>query len=112
MLIRPPVPAIEATVTGDRHSISRDRESVRHHYDVSNDFYRLVLGPSLVYSCAYFGAPGDSLEEAQERKLDLICRKLDLQHGRAAARHRLRLGLARAPRGGLLRRAGDRGDAV
>ena len=79
VLVRPPVPSIEATVSGDRHSIGRDREAVRHHYDVSNDFYRLVLGPSLVYSCAYFAHPDDSLEDAQERKLDLICRKLDLQ---------------------------------
>jgi cyclopropane-fatty-acyl-phospholipid synthase len=51
---------------------------VRHHYDVSNDFYRLVLGPSMVYSCAYFGEE-TGLDEAQERKLDLICRKLDLR---------------------------------
>ena len=54
---------------------------VRHHYDVSNDFYRLVLGTTMVYSCAYFGAPSNTLEEAQQRKLDLICRKLDLHPG-------------------------------
>ncbi|HEY6891253.1 MAG TPA: cyclopropane-fatty-acyl-phospholipid synthase family protein, partial [Solirubrobacter sp.] len=52
-----------------------------HHYDVSNDFYRLLLGPSMVYSCAYYADPSDSLEAAQERKLDLICRKLRLTAG-------------------------------
>ena len=66
---------------GGRHSRPRDGEAVRHHYDLSNDFYRLVLGPSMVYSCAYFEHPDDSLERAQEHKLDLICRKLMLGPG-------------------------------
>jgi cyclopropane-fatty-acyl-phospholipid synthase len=78
---RPSVPAIEARVDGERHSERRDSAAVRHHYDLSNDFYRLVLGPSMVYSCAYFSDPADSLEDAQERKLDLICRKLMLSPG-------------------------------
>jgi cyclopropane-fatty-acyl-phospholipid synthase len=78
---RPPVPAIEARISGRRHSLARDRVAVRHHYDVSNHFYRLVLGPSMVYSCAYFATPHDTLEAAQERKLDLICRKLSLAPG-------------------------------
>jgi cyclopropane-fatty-acyl-phospholipid synthase len=77
----PPVPSIEASPSGNRHSLARDRSSVRHHYDISNDFYRLVLGPSLVYSCAYFASDRDTLEQAQERKLDLICRKLRLAPG-------------------------------
>lgn len=77
----PPVPAAEARLGGGLHSRTRDRVAVRHHYDVSNRFYRLVLGPSMVYSCAYFSAPDDSLEQAQERKLDVICRKLRLQEG-------------------------------
>jgi cyclopropane-fatty-acyl-phospholipid synthase len=81
VLRRPPVPSIEARVGGGRHSQPRDGDAVRHHYDVSNDFYRLVLGPSMVYSCAYFAHPDDSLERAQERKLDLICRKLMLGPG-------------------------------
>jgi cyclopropane-fatty-acyl-phospholipid synthase len=81
LLSRPPIPAIEARVGGRRRSLARDRASVRHHYDVSNRFYRLVLGQSLVYSCAYFGSPEDSLECAQEQKLDLICRKLHLSPG-------------------------------
>jgi cyclopropane-fatty-acyl-phospholipid synthase len=81
-VLRPaPIPEIEASVGGNRHSLARDRDAVRHHYDVSNDFYRLVLGPSMVYSCAYFASERDSLEEAQERKLDLICRKLRLADG-------------------------------
>ena len=54
---------------------------VRHHYDVSNAFYRRLLGPSLVYSCAYFASPDESLEAAQERKLELVCQKLRLQPG-------------------------------
>jgi cyclopropane-fatty-acyl-phospholipid synthase len=61
--------------------LRRDRASVTHHYDVSNAFYELLLGPSLVYSCAYFASEDDSLERAQERKLELICRKLALQAG-------------------------------
>jgi cyclopropane-fatty-acyl-phospholipid synthase len=81
VLRRPPIPSIEASVRGKRHSITRDRQAVRHHYDVSNDFYRLVLGPTMVYSCAYFADGEESLEEAQTRKLDLICRKLKLAPG-------------------------------
>jgi cyclopropane-fatty-acyl-phospholipid synthase len=63
------------------HTKKRDRESVSHHYDVSNDFYRMVLGPSWVYSCAVFERPEDSLEQAQANKLELICRKLGLRPG-------------------------------
>ena len=66
---------------GLRHSVLRDRATVRHHYDASNAFYRRLLGSSLVYSCAYFEDPEDTLEAAQERKLELICRKLRLQPG-------------------------------
>ena len=75
------VPAIEARLGGRLRSLTRDRDAVRHHYDVSNRFYRLVLGPSMVYSCAYFAHPEETLESAQERKLDLICRKLALREG-------------------------------
>jgi cyclopropane-fatty-acyl-phospholipid synthase len=81
ILRRPPVPSVEAEVHGAQHSEQRDGDAVRHHYDLSNDFYRLVLGPSMVYSCAYFSDPADTLEHAQERKLDLICRKLMLSPG-------------------------------
>lgn len=77
----PKPPESEAAVGGRLHSLLRDREAINHHYDVSNRFYRLVLGPTMVYSCAYFESPDDSLEEAQTRKLDVICRKLRLTAG-------------------------------
>jgi cyclopropane-fatty-acyl-phospholipid synthase len=80
-LRRPAIPAIESRVSGTPRSLVRDRQAIRHHYDLSNRFYRLVLGPTMVYSCAYFSDPADTLEAAQERKLDLICRKLQLTPG-------------------------------
>lgn len=61
-----------------RHSKKRDREAIRHHYDVSNEFYALWLDSRRVYSCAYFKTLEDSLDRAQEQKLEHICRKLDL----------------------------------
>ena len=81
VLQHPPVPSIELRPRGRRHSAARDRAAVTHHYDMSNDFYRLILGPSMVYSCAYFDRAGDSLESAQERKHEIICRKLRLTSG-------------------------------
>lgn len=80
---QPKPPPEEATLYGRRHSRARDRAAIRHHYDVGNDFYRIVLGPSLVYSCAYWTADGPdySLEDAQRDKLELICRKLELRPG-------------------------------
>lgn len=80
-LRRPPVPAAEARPDGRRHSLRRDRAVVRHHYDVSNAFYRRLLGPTLVYSCACFADPGEGLDAAQERKLERICQKLRLRPG-------------------------------
>ncbi|MEU4689026.1 class I SAM-dependent methyltransferase [Actinoplanes sp. NPDC023714] len=79
----PKPPAEEMTVSGARHSRSRDRQAISHHYDVGNDFYRLVLGESMVYSCAYWTSddPGYGLADAQRDKLDLICRKLGLRPG-------------------------------
>ena len=77
----PKPPSVEARVGGRLHSIGRDRQAIQHHYDVSNEFYRMILGPTMVYSCAYFAGPDDTLEEAQTRKLDVICRKLRLQPG-------------------------------
>ena len=73
-----PAPPEEATPRGRLHSKSRDAQAVRHHYDVSNDFYALVLGPSMTYSCARFAPGVVTLEAAQESKHDLICRKLGL----------------------------------
>ncbi|WP_426364239.1 class I SAM-dependent methyltransferase [Streptomyces sp. E-08] len=65
---------------GSRHSRRRDKQAISHHYDVGNDFYALVLGPSMVYSCAYWTEHG-TLEDAQRDKLDLIARKLNLKEG-------------------------------
>ncbi|MFE5869187.1 class I SAM-dependent methyltransferase [Streptomyces roseifaciens] len=81
----PRPPREEARRTGGPlHTLRRDKQSISHHYDVGNAFYERVLGPSMVYSCAYWGSDGDgasTLEEAQSAKLDLVCRKLDLQPG-------------------------------
>jgi cyclopropane-fatty-acyl-phospholipid synthase len=63
------------------HTRSRDKNDVQYHYDVGNDFYGLWLDPRRVYSCAYFKSEDDSLAQAQENKLDLICRKLMLKPG-------------------------------
>jgi cyclopropane-fatty-acyl-phospholipid synthase len=73
-----PPPAEEAAPRGRLHSRTRDEQVVRHHYDVSNDFYAMVLGPSMTYSCARFESDALTLEAAQESKHDLICRKLGL----------------------------------
>jgi cyclopropane-fatty-acyl-phospholipid synthase len=74
-------PKEEARLHGRRHSRARDAAAISHHYDVSNAFYRLVLGPSMTYSCAVFHDPTDSLEDAQANKYELICRKLGLEAG-------------------------------
>src|SRR4051812_27266751 len=64
-----------------RHSQRRDAAAISHHYDVSNRFYRWVLGPSMAYTCAVFPEEDATLEEAQHEKFDLVCRKLGLQAG-------------------------------
>jgi cyclopropane-fatty-acyl-phospholipid synthase len=66
---------------GLRHTRVRDAAAISHHYDVGNDFYRLVLGPSMVYSCAVWTDEDTGLDAAQEAKLDLVCRKLGLRPG-------------------------------
>jgi cyclopropane-fatty-acyl-phospholipid synthase len=73
-----PPPPEEARPRGRLHSPGRDAQAVQHHYDVSNDFYAMVLGPAMTYSCARFGPGVESLEDAQESKHDLVCRKLGL----------------------------------
>jgi cyclopropane-fatty-acyl-phospholipid synthase len=73
-----PPPPEECRPAGRLHSPSRDARAVSHHYDVGNDFYRLVLGPSMTYSCARFGSADATLEEAQSAKYELICRKLGI----------------------------------
>jgi cyclopropane-fatty-acyl-phospholipid synthase len=71
-------PVEEVSPRGLRHSRHRDAQAIRHHYDISNDFYRLVLGGTMTYSCAFFAQEGESLESAQVAKHDLVCRKLGL----------------------------------
>jgi cyclopropane-fatty-acyl-phospholipid synthase len=80
---QPKPPPEEIAMSGLRHSRRRDRQAISHHYDVGNDFYRIVLGDRMVYSCAYWTStePSYGLADAQRDKLDLICRKLDLKPG-------------------------------
>jgi len=86
----PPAPKAELHLRGRKHSTERDREAVRHHYDVGNEFFSLFLDPSMTYSCAFFSRVPErrgfrreppTLEEAQEAKLELVCTKLALQPG-------------------------------
>ena len=85
----PSRPAATADATATRngqafcqeHSRQADSAAIAFHYDASNAFYQLWLDEAMVYSCAVFERPGDSLEQAQRNKLDLICRKLRLQPG-------------------------------
>lgn len=82
---RPPTPPRqEARLRGWRHSLRRDAGAIHHHYDTGNEFYRLVLGPSMTYSCARFAEPDFTLEQAQAAKHDLIARKLGLHENRGA----------------------------
>ncbi len=83
----PPLPDLETPgelrrlAYGVRHGRRRDAEAVRHHYDVSNRFYEMLLGPSMTYTCAVFPQEEATLEEAQEAKYELVCRKLGLAPG-------------------------------
>ena len=72
---------VRPVIEGRLHSLSRDRRAVTYHYDVGNGFFSLFLDPQMVYSCAYFLDPTEGLDKAQARKLDLICRKLELAPG-------------------------------
>lgn len=76
-----PPPPEEARLRGGAHSKARDAVAIAHHYDVGNQFYQLVLGPSMTYSCARFVDPSVSLEQAQAAKYELICNKLGLRPG-------------------------------
>ncbi len=77
----PPPPAAELRPRGRLHTRRRDAEAVRHHYDVSNEFFALFLDETMTYSCALFEEGTETLADAQERKLEVICRKLELQPG-------------------------------
>ncbi len=74
-------PRWRRTIEGLAHSRHRDSQVVHHHYDVSNRFYEMVLGPSMAYTCAVFDHPDAGLEQVQERKHELIADKLGLQAG-------------------------------
>ena len=79
----PRPPAEEVTLRGRQHSLRRDSEAITHHYDVGNEFYELVLGPSMTYSCGYWASDAgtDPLTAAQYAKCDLVAAKLALGSG-------------------------------
>ncbi|MGX5183884.1 class I SAM-dependent methyltransferase [Streptomyces avermitilis] len=77
----PAPPREEVRRRGHLHTKRSDRRAISHHYDVGNDFYEIVLGPSMVYSCAYWATPDGTLEDAQRDKLELVSRKLGLTPG-------------------------------
>jgi cyclopropane-fatty-acyl-phospholipid synthase len=80
-LQKPPPPPEEVRKKGMKHSRRRDAEVISHHYDVSNRFYEWVLGPTMAYTCAVFPRADATLEQAQDEKFDLVCRKLGLEPG-------------------------------
>ena len=78
---RPELPPEEVKLSGRRHSKSRDAAAISYHYDVSNAFYGMVLGPTMTYSCAVWPEADTTLDQAQFAKYELISRKLGLQEG-------------------------------
>jgi cyclopropane-fatty-acyl-phospholipid synthase len=74
-------PGLELILRGALHSIERDAAAVRYHYDVGNEFFALFLDDSMTYSCAIFSRGAETLEEAQQTKLELVARKLGLEPG-------------------------------
>ncbi len=94
-LVSPPPapPSVEVRLSSPWHPRSihtkqRDAEAIHHHYDIGNEFYELVLGPPMTYSCARFERPDASLEEAQASKHDLVCKKLGLSEWASKHLHR------------------------
>jgi cyclopropane-fatty-acyl-phospholipid synthase len=81
LVVPPRRPQAELRLRGERHTLSRDRRAVRHHYDVGNDFFALFLDSSMTYSCGCFSRGARTLDEAQEAKLELVCSKLGLAPG-------------------------------
>lgn len=75
------VPDWRRALEGLRHSRARDAHAIHHHYDVSNQFYEMVLGPSMTYTCAHYPSTDATLEQAQEHKHDVVARKLGLRSG-------------------------------
>jgi cyclopropane-fatty-acyl-phospholipid synthase len=81
LTVPPRAPLAELSPRGALHSKERDARAVRHHYDLSNEFFGLFLDRSMTYSCAIFSRGANTLEAAQEEKLDMVCRKLELGEG-------------------------------
>jgi cyclopropane-fatty-acyl-phospholipid synthase len=79
LTLPPKRPGTELRLRGERHTITRDKAAVRHHYNVGNDFFKLFLDETMTYSCAYWHGGAATLEEAQFAKRELVCRKLALQ---------------------------------
>lgn len=79
--LRPPPEEHRSSILGRAHTRQRDAAAIHHHYDVSNEFYELVLGSAMVYSCALWDDPGVGLAAAQWAKMELICQKLALRPG-------------------------------
>jgi cyclopropane-fatty-acyl-phospholipid synthase len=77
----PRPPGSEARLTGRLHTRGRDRAAISHHYDLSNEFYELLLDDHMAYSSAHYAHDGQSLHDAQTAKLELVCRKLKLSEG-------------------------------
>ena len=79
----PALPGSQARVRGRLHSKLRDRRAISHHYDLSNEFYSLLLDPAMAYSSGYWRSedPAYTLQDAQRDKLDLVCQKLGLERG-------------------------------
>lgn len=78
---RQPPPPLEYRPPGRLHSKARDKRAISHHYDVSNQFYEWVLGPSMAYTCACYPSDHATLEEAQAAKFELVAQKLALKPG-------------------------------
>jgi cyclopropane-fatty-acyl-phospholipid synthase len=81
LTVPPRAPTAELRPHGRRHTPKRDARSVRHHYDLPPEFFALFLDSSMTYSCGFFSRGAQTLEEAQEHKLELVCTKLGLQPG-------------------------------
>ena len=81
LTVPPRAPKGELRLKGRSHTKQRDSKAVRHHYDVSNEFFELFLDESMTYSCAIFSRGATTLEEAQRTKVDLVCKKLALKQG-------------------------------
>ena len=99
LTIPPRAPKGELRLKGRSHSKERDAKAVRHHYDVSNEFFELFLDKSMTYSCAIFSRGAKTLEEAQRAEARPGVQEAGAERGRARARRWLRVGCIRDPRG-------------